>query len=299
MKCKILTVLLSVLVSAAACGEPTSIQTGEVGKQLGTRGLEPEIHGPGTFRLDWCGANACPKLVRLQVNKSTQELKIDHLFLPKSNINISNVQVALQFRVKEDEASINKVFEEVRPAHAEGQSGETDRVLLISDDMVYATYLQRIAPNAIVTALREHNVDEILTNVPEISANTRAMINKMLRDTPVEVTEVGFPNGIGEVPGEVMEKMHQLYAVNADRDRRIKSLEADLVVEDQRQRVQQKRLRYDIDNAALAGVSYSEYVQLKALDTFSDAALAGTPVGLGSSVMPSAVADHKPTSTAR
>ena len=290
MKHSILRTVLSLFLVApallgfagtAGCGQPTSIQPGEVGKQLGTHGLEEAIHPPGAFRLEVCIVSACPKLVRLQVNKSTQELKIDHLFLPKSSINISNVQVGLQFQVKQDTASINKIFEEVRSVHANGQAGETDRVLLITDEMLYATYLQRLAPNAIVTALRNHTVDEILTNVPEISENTKQMINQMLADTPIEVTEVGFPNGIGEIPHEVMEKMHQLYAVRADMDRRIKALGADLIVEDHRQAVQHKRLGNQLRNAATAGVSYETYVQLTALDTFSDAAFAGTPVGLG------------------
>ena len=286
---KLLRTLLTIpalalmLTGNTAClGEQTSIQPGEVGKVLGTNGLEAEVHPPGTFRLDYCLISACQKLVRAQVNKSTQQLRIEHLFLPKSNINISNVEVGIQFQVKPDAASINKVFTEIRPSHGEGQSGETSRVLVISDDMLYATYIQRLAPNAIVTALRDHTVEEILSAVPEISHSTRDMINQMLKDSPIEVTEVGFPNGIGNIPHEVMEKMHQLYAVNADRDRRIKSLEADIVVETQRQAFQHKRLGNNMQNAATAGISYETYVQLQALDTLADAALAGTPIGLGS-----------------
>lgn len=268
---------------ATACGEATSIQTGEVGKQLSSRGLEAKTHGPGTFRLDSCffpGAT-CSKIVRAQVNLSTQQVDIEHLFLPKSSINVSKVQIALQFRVKQDNASIDKVFAEVRPEHGAGQTGETDRVLVITDDQIFATYLQRIAPNAIVAVLREHTVDEILSNVPEISEGVRLKINEMLARTPIEVTEVGFPNGIGQIPALVIEKMHQRYAVDADRDRRIKQLEADLAVETQRQAVQHIRTINNQTNAATAGLEYSEFVQLQALDGFADAALAGTPIALG------------------
>lgn len=207
------------------------------------------------------------------MNLSTQQVDIEHLFLPKSSINVSKVQIALQFRVKQDNASIDKVFAEVRPEHGTGQTGETDRVLVITDDQIFATYLQRIAPNAIVAVLREHTVDEILSNVPEI--------NEMLARTPIEVTEVGFPNGIGQIPELVIEKMHQRYAVDADRDRRIKQLEADLAVETQRQAVQHIRTINNQTNAATAGLQYSEFVQLQALDGFADAALAGTPIALG------------------
>lgn len=49
----------------------------------------------------------------------------------------------------------------------------------------------------------------------------------------------------------------------------------------QRQAVQRVRVGNDVQGAAQAGVPYADYVQLKALDGFADAALAGTPVALG------------------
>ncbi len=274
------------ILMLTACGDRTSIQTGEVGKQLTARGLEEGIRLPGNFRMDYCGFGACPKLVRLQVNKSTADLKIDSLFLPKSNVDISNVQVGIQFQVKNNEASINKVFEEVRPEPVEGQTGETNRVLLITAEKVYETYLQRKAPDAIVTALREHTVDEVLTNVPEIAAHTKQMINEMLADTPIEVTELGFPNGIGEVPTEVLQAKRRLFAVEEDKARKIKSLEAELSIEDQRQAVQRKRAINDLENSKLTGTSYADYVRLKTNERFADAAESGTPVALGGQFIP-------------
>lgn len=280
MKRYALTTLALLSTFATACfGDPASVNTGEVARVLGSRGLEDKVYPPGTFRLDtcWGPGQTCPRLVRLQVNKSTQLFEVDHLFLPRNSINITKVQVALQFRVKPDAKSISKVYDEVRPSPTK----DDDRVMVITDDALYALYLQRVAPNAVIAALREHTVEEVLTHVQEISANVKGKLNEMLADSPVEVTEVGFPNGIGVIPTEVTEKMHQLYAVSADRDRRIKQLDADLAVETQRQAVQRVRVGNDVQSATLAGVSYSEYVQLKALDGFADAALAGTPVALG------------------
>lgn len=290
MRYLVLPLLFSLLIG---CGEPTSIQTGEVGRQLTNRGLEDKIHPPGVFRLEFCGANACPKLVRLQVNKSTADLKIEHLFLPKSKVDISNVQIGLQFQVKGDDASINKVFAEVRPDPVEGQTGETHRVLLITADKVYATYLQRKAPDAIVTALREKTVDEILTQVPEIAEHTKNEINKMLADAPVEVTELGFPNGIGEVPEQVIEANRALFALEANKTRRIRELEIDLAVVDKQQAVAKVRLENDIINAKTAGVSFQEYVILQSLQRFADAAENGTSVALGSMFLPQVAKESK------
>lgn len=263
------TLLAAFLVlGLAGCGQRVTVDTGEVGKVLGTRGLEDNLYRPGAFRLDYCGASACPKLVRLQVNKSTTDLTIDSLFLPKSNVDISNVQVGIQFQIKKDEKSINRIYEEVRP---EG-SKESSRVMLITADRVYDTFLARKAPDAIVTALREHTVDEVLTNVPEIAQNTKKAINEMLKDAPIEVTELGFPNGIGEPPREVLRAKRRLFAIEEEKERQIKSLEAELAIEEQRQLVQKVRVKNDRANAEVAGVDYETYVSLKNQERFADSA---------------------------
>lgn len=258
--------VLGCLLALTACGDRVTVETGEVGRVLGTRGLEEKVYAPGSFRLDYCGVTACPKLVRLQVNKATTVLTIDSLFLPKSNVDISNVQVGIQFQVKDDEESIQRIYEEVRPQAGEG------RTRVITADMVYETFLARKAPDAIVTALREHTVDEVLTSVPEISSKTKDAINKMLEDTPIEVTELGFPNGIGEPPQEVLVAKRRLFAIEEDKARQIKTLEAQLVIEEQRQAVQRVRVKNDILNANAAGLPYAEYVALKNHERFADSA---------------------------
>lgn len=270
-----------------ACGDRTSIQTGEVGKVLGDRGLEDDIRQPGAFRMEACWVDACPKLVRLQVTKSTYLLTIDSLFLPESNVDIRKVEVALQFQVKQDKSSLDTVFNEVRAVVPEdASSDETKRILLITSDMVYETFLKRKAPDAIITELRTHTVDDILTQVPEIAATTKNQINKMLAETPVEVTEVGFPNGIGEVPQEVIEAKRRLFAIEEDRARKVKALAVDLVLEDHRQAVQRKRVHNDVANAKEAGVDYNSYVWLKTFERFADSSAEGTPVALGAQLMP-------------
>lgn len=281
----ILVTILFVILSA--CGERTSIQTGEVGKVLGTSGLERGIQHPGVFRMPSCmSGEACPKLVRLQVNKSVLDLEINSLFLPLSNVDIRNVKVGIQFQVKADEQSINRIFEEVRPEVAKDTQGnESTRVLLITDDMVAQVFLARKASDAIVTALRGYRVEQVLSEVPEISKATMDQINIMLQDTPIEVTELGFSNGIGEVPEEVISAKRKLFAIEEDRARRIKSLESDLIVEEHRQAVQKVRVLNDVINARGAGTDYSTYVFLKTQERFADAAESGTPVALGQSLM--------------
>ena len=145
------------LFAILGCGERVTIQPGEVGKELGTGGLEEEIRKPGAFRMDSCIIAACPKLVRLQTQKATKEFTIDKLFLPKSNVDMTKVSVGIQFQIRQDDASIETAYSEVRPVQAntvEGSEASSDLILLITSDMLYQTYVQRKAPDAIITALR-------------------------------------------------------------------------------------------------------------------------------------------------
>jgi len=258
--------LLSTALLTGCLGQAVTIETGEVGKILGTSGLENKVLQPEAFRLDYCWISACEKLVRLQVSKSSTQMTIDTLFLPESNVDIKNVQVGLVFQVKKDDESIAQIYEEVRPDDVASQ------VMLISADKVYETYLARKAPDAIVTELRDHTVEDVLTNVPEIAEATKKAIEAMLGDAPIEVTELGFPNGIGEVPKEVIRAKRMLFAVDEEKARSVKALAAELEVEKQRQAVQKVRAQNDVINAEIAGVDYGTYVALKNQERFADAA---------------------------
>jgi hypothetical protein len=216
--------------------------------------------------MDTCWVSACPKLVRLQVSKSSTVMTIDSLYLPKSNVDIRNVQVGIVYEVKDDEKSVAQVYDECRPESADTY------VMVISAEKVYETYLARKAPDAIVTELRKHTVEDVLGQVPEIAEATKAAIEEMLGDAPIKVTELGFPNGIGEVPKEVIMAKRRLYAVDEEKARTVRALAAELEVEEQRQAVQKVRAQNDLVNSKIAGVSYDVYVDLKTQERFADAA---------------------------
>lgn len=264
---RLIPVLLSTLFLGACVGERVTVETGEVGRVLGDNGLEDKTMAPGAYLLDWCGPlEACEKLVRLQRSRSTKDMTIDTLYLPESNVDIRNVKVGLVFEVKEDQASQDEIFKKV------AATSDEPHTMYISADQVYEKYLARKAPDAIVTELRKHTVEEVLTNVPEIAEATKKAISDMLGDAPIVVIEVGFPNGIGEVPREVIQAKRRLYAVDEEKARTVRALRAELEVEEQRQRVQKVRAQNDVVNAKIAGVDYATYVELKNEERFADSA---------------------------
>ncbi|GEM_PF-3224449 len=270
------------IVLIAACGERVTVQSGEVGKQLTTDGLESDIRQPGSFRMDSCIVSACPKLIRLQTSRSAEDFTIDSLFLPESNVDIDKVQIRIQFRVKEDKDSINRIFREVRPEKA------GDQVELIGAKQIYDTYLRGKVPDAVVVALRDNTVEEVLTKVPEISKRVEEMVNVALKDDPVEVTELSFPNGIGQVPEAVLTAKRRLFAVEEEKARQVKALEAELSIEEQRQAVQRKRAANDKQVAQELGIPVGQFMYLKILERFADAAAEGTPVAVGGGAIPPA-----------
>ena len=93
----------------------------------------------------------------------------------------------------------------------------------------------------------------------------KSAVNEAIKDTPVEVTEFGFPNGVGTPPQVVLTAKEQLYAIDEEKAREIKALVAALEVEDQRQAVQRKRSENDTEIAKQLGIPVSEYIKLKDL----------------------------------
>jgi hypothetical protein len=218
----------------------------------------------------------------MQSTKSTQKIKVEQVFLTKSRVDLANVEVGVQFRVRPNDKAINQVFGEVRP-------GENN---VITQESIWQTYLERKAPAAVIAVLREYAIEDILSKIPEIEDACRARLNEETKDIPVEITDLGFPNGIGDIPEKVIESYRNLYAVEADKQRQIKQLQADLEIEKQRQTVQRVRADNDKAIASLLGMPTRDYTRLKIEERYADAvqdaannnqpfALGSFPIGAG------------------
>ena len=281
---------LFLLALVGCTGESVTINPGEVGKVISTNGFENTIHSTSSFRLPYCEGvgMVCPKLIKMQVSKQSEKLSIDQIFLTISKVDIVKVEVGIQFQVKKNNQSIDKIFSEV--PFTVTQSGER----LVTTDSIWKTYLQKSVADTVISVIREYSIDDILAKIPEISKQTLTKLNIELASSPVEVTDVSYPNGIGDVPQEVIDSYRKLYSVEADKQRRIKELETLLQIEKQRQVVQQVRAKNDVEVAKTLGLTSKEYAELKIQEKFadavSDAANNNQPFGFG---MPAPIGSSK------
>jgi len=167
---------------------------------------------------------------------------------------------------------MNRAFNDIR---SEGSGNR-----FISSEEIFSTYIARKAPEAVIAALREYTVEQALSEPDTIAEYAKNRINEALADTPVEVTEFGFPNGVGIPPAVVLEAKDRLYAIDEEKAREIRALEAALEVEAQRQAVARLRASNDIEIAADLGISVAQYQCLRTMDAFADAANLGTTIAL-------------------
>lgn len=263
-----LIVLGAAAMLLAGCGEVVTIQPGEVGKQLTSRGLDDEIRAPGTVRLDSCsGAGAiCPKVVRLATGRTGTDVAIDSIFLPRSNVDVTNVKVGLQYRVRPDEASINKVFKEVRPQQVQGN----DRQMFVSSEMVWDTFGRRVVPAVVVDAMKDLVVEQAMNTGSELSGTVLAAVQRALKDSPIEITQLEVVNT--DVPQAVLEAKRALFAIDDEKVRQIKQLETGMAIEERRQAFQVARARNDLMVAKTMGMSVGQYWCLKTAERLADAA---------------------------
>ncbi len=260
--------LLAVIASFSlmGCGRAITIPSGAVGRQLTTSGLESKVYGPGAMRLDFALIQASPSMVVLHTGLTTEEVTVSTVFLPKSNVDLSDVKLALQFRVKPTIEAENEIYKNVTSVPSPDYYGIRD----ITSHTVYQIYLQRIAPNVMISVLRDYTVEEVLSNVDKISEAVLKALQQGLKNQPIEVVEVGFPNGIGHPPQEVLEAKRKLFVVNENVTRQIRELEGAIRVEQQRQIVQQLRVKNDVANAELAKLPVDQYIFLKNMERFAD-----------------------------
>lgn len=274
--------LLVFLLSAFAlngCGQPVVVNNGEIAVIISTKGMGDKIYESGAYKLPTCWFwRACPRMVRMQGTIASNEVVVDYIYLPKDTIALENVAIGIQFRVKQDKASRLSIF-----ATMPGKETNERSSYLIPNEDIFDRHVKLIVPEAVISALKEYDVIESLSKTDEIAAAIQTKVNESLAkdNSPIEVTRLSFPNGIGKPPEIVSKSLERKYAIQSEMAREIEALEAALKIEEQRQAVQLKRAQNDDAIARFLRIPVELYTILKVYERFADAAEAGTPVALG------------------
>lgn len=252
----------------AGCGERVVIQSAEVAKQLSAHGFEEEVRTTGMSRLDTCWPwyPNCPSIVKMSVGRNTNEIVIDSIYLPSSNVDVQNVKIGVQWRPRLDEKSINSIYNELYSDEIEGSSRNRE----IRVARIWKNYGERIIPAVIVDAIKDMSVDQAMNTSSELSNAVKAKIDAALSKSPIEVTQLDIINT--DVPKQVMDAKYQLFAIEDNKNRRVKELQVNLSIEQQRQALQVTRANNDKAIALMLGMTPAQYMCLKTAERMADAA---------------------------
>lgn len=221
---KIILLLSSIVVALlmTGCGDKVQINSGEVGKQLTTSGLESEIRESGSFRMDGCAFSACPKLVRLQVTKTPQIIP-GKFFMPKSDLTLG-LDIAIQYQVKTDNASRNIIFNEVSAQ----PSTTNDREMIILSQTVYDTFIKPTLRDTVRKALSQYKIEGVMDNLSKVREFVESEVKKSLKDSPVTVVTLAFENI--SYPALILESKEQFAAIETQKATEMKAMAAEMEI---------------------------------------------------------------------
>lgn len=291
---KLLVLVFVAVVFVGCVGDEVRVNSTEIGYEVDSNGLQTKEWTPGAYRLNWCSGvgAACDSFLRVDVGKHTTTITVSRVFLPLSNVDLENVEAAVQMQVKNTPEARLIVIRDVKSTVPNDALAPGGREKLITQEAIAETYVNRIIPEMIIQTLKGYSVEQTLTDVVNIGKAVQIAVNKSLENSPVIVTELSFSNGIGQVPSEVISAKRKLYAVDEEKQRTIRAIAAELAVEEKRQAFQVVRVANNKRNAEAAGVPYGEYVSLMTGERTADAletlaanselfASSGTPFGFG------------------
>jgi hypothetical protein len=271
--CLKLAVILGIAFAVVGCvGEQVKVQSTEFGYEVNDSGISKREWTPGSYRLNFCSVGeACAGFLRLDVGKYTAEIEVDKVYLPKSNVDLVDVRAAFTMRVIDEGTARRKVLADVRSVPAPDGTASNERI--ITQESIAQVYVNRIIPETIIQTLKEYTVEQTLTEVVDIGRTVQSEVNKSLQanGSPVEITELVFPDGVGQVPDTVIKAKRALYAVAEEKQRQIEALTAEMAIEEKRQAFQRVRVANNKANAKDAGIPYHVYVALMAHERFADA----------------------------
>ena len=257
--------LAVLILTLSGCGERVTVDSGRVAKQLGTNGLEKSIRREGAFRLDSCVTTACPRLVILDVFENATTVG-NKFYISKSKLNLT-LKLDIQYAVREDDASINKVYKRVKSVSISGT-----RRSEISTDQVFDTYIRPSVIDITRTALNNYDIDTIMDNLSEVREHVENVIKTSYSDSPVEIIRVTFSDV--SFPPVIVLRREEAASVDAEKVTKIKRLEAQLEISEKKRALGIIRARYAVEEDKIVSKSMDKKMQawlmLEAIQTCAE-----------------------------
>lgn len=266
-------ILVGLTLFFTGCGEKVVINSGEVGKQLTTSGLEKEIRAPGAFRMDSCFFGmACPKLVRLQVSETTEVIP-GKFFINKSDLELE-LELSLQYAVKKDEKSINGVFERIKAEKSDSNQ------MMIPNENIYNAFIRPVIRDTVRVALNNYSIDEIMNNLSDIKTFTENEVRKVLKDTPIDVITLAFSK-VG-YPEAILKAKEDFAKIELEKATKMRAIAAELEILKKTMELEKERAKMtlEVDEiiATKMNTNLEKYLTLQAINKSAEN---GTPWALG------------------
>jgi hypothetical protein len=267
---KIMGVALATSMLFTGCGEKVLIENGEVAKQLTTSGLEKGISSSGAIRLDACWTSACPKLVRLAVAENSI-LVPGKFFIKKSDLEME-LEIALQYGVKRDEASINSVFDRVKGI----QDPANKRQLIIEEEKVFNTFVKPILRDSVRIALNNYSIDEIIANLAEVRTYVESEVRKSLKESPIKIVNLTFSKV--SYPESVMKAKEDFAKINLEKATKIRAMAAELEIMAEELKLKKARAKMAVEVDEIISKRMNPNLEkYMILDAINKSAENGTP----------------------
>ena len=279
LKLGILPILAMLILSG--CGDKVTVDSGRVAKQLGTNGLEDGIRRAGAFRLDSCVTTACPRFVVLDVFENTQTISSKY-YISSSKLNLE-LDVDIQYAVKEDDASINKVYKRVKSVPVNGE-----RKSIISTEQVFSTYVKPVSIGTIRTALNHYNIDQIMDNLSEVQIYVENAFKEKLKSEPVIIKSLTF--SLVSYPKVIVERREEEASVDAEKATKLKRLEADLIVAKEERKLQIEHAKNAVEADKIISDSMDEdmatWLMLEAIQTCAERTTGDCSIDIHPALLP-------------
>lgn len=262
-----ITIVFSLLLFTG-CGEKVVIENGEVAKQLTTSGLEEEIRTAGAFRMESCFGTACPKLVRLTIAETTVVVPGD-FFIAKSDLAME-LELSLQYAVKGDNKSIDKVFNRVKATPVNNDQ------LLITEQKVFDTFIKPVLRDTVRVALNTYTVEQIIANLTDVRIFVENSVKEKLNNSPINVISLSFSKI--SYPESIMKAKEDFAKIELEKATKMKAIAAELEIaaKEQELKVVKAKMALEVDTIVSERMNpeLATYMLLEAINTSAEK---GTP----------------------